>query len=643
MSLLRLEDIGKIYVSEGSVAVGIRGVNLEFDKGEFVAVTGASGSGKSTLLNVISGIDTYEEGELYIEGNPTSHYTQSDWELYRQQYISFIFQDYNIIDSFTVLENVELSLMHIEDRKARRARALELIERVGLGKFLRQKGSKLSGGQKQRTVIARALAKDSPIILADEPTGNLDSASSKEIVELLREVSKDKLLIMVTHNYEQVENIATRHIRVYDGTIEADQCLTEPLPVTEEPAAPQANQKPNYLREGLTLGWTVFKSKPGLSVFLCLFLTLGALGIFAVTSLCNFSSLYAKNYMFDAYPGRVIVTPTEKRNLPQDELESIAKSVNAVFSIHYDYPLDRGDDTSSLAVYDTNALSGEDSHKDIEYYGFIYSFDEKVGTPDIGRYPKEDDEVLLFLPIAYQVIFGKEELAITSLAVGNASNAEKNPAKLTVTGIKYFYDNTKTGRMIFTKSGLASFCEKAGKQNSTYTQGSLFFASDREAKNAIPSLREMGYIAVMSNETYSPEALEIVLDALGAFGLAVLWVLTVLFLAFFISLCTGRSVQSFRSDMAILRSMGISVKSIRISVYARMLFALIPAFVILAAAAVLIFRSPVSNAWFTYLPPVDYVIIALGMILMTALITRKQLKKVFDTSVKKNLQGGDAQ
>ena len=137
--LLELRNIGKIYVSEGNVAVGIRGVNLSFDRGEFVAVTGKSGSGKSTLLNVLSGMDTYEEGELLICGEPTSHYLQSDWEEYRKQYISFIFQEYNIIESFTVLQNVELALMNISDRRARRARALELLRRVGLEKFIHHK------------------------------------------------------------------------------------------------------------------------------------------------------------------------------------------------------------------------------------------------------------------------------------------------------------------------------------------------------------------------------------------------------------------------------------------------------------------------------------------------------------------------
>ena len=227
MKLLRLKDIGKIYVSDENVSVGIRGVNLSFDSGEIVAITGESGSGKSTLLNVISGMDSYEEGELYINNEPTSHYIESDWEEYRKNYVSFIFQNYNIIESFTVLENVELSLMHIENKAERRKRALELIDRVGLSTHIKHKGSKLSGGQKQRTVIARSIAKDSPIILADEPTGNLDSETSKEIIKLLYEISKDKLVVVVTHNFDEVEEFATRHIRIYDGNIESDHVIRE--------------------------------------------------------------------------------------------------------------------------------------------------------------------------------------------------------------------------------------------------------------------------------------------------------------------------------------------------------------------------------------------------------------------------------
>lgn len=226
MALIKLEGVSKFYKTLEGVSTGMRDVNLSFDTNEFVAITGESGSGKSTLLNVISGFDGYEEGEIYVSGNETSHFAVADWEMYRRKYIGFIFQNYNIIDSYTVFQNVMLALeiqnYPVEERKKR---ALELIDRVGLSSHKNHKASKLSGGQKQRTVIARALAKDCPVIVADEPTGNLDSESSNRIIELLHDVSKDKLVIIVTHNYEEVERFATRKIKMHDGEVTEDLLL----------------------------------------------------------------------------------------------------------------------------------------------------------------------------------------------------------------------------------------------------------------------------------------------------------------------------------------------------------------------------------------------------------------------------------
>lgn len=210
MSLIKLEKVSKYYKSKDIVSVGIKNVDLEFSLGEFVVVTGESGSSKTTLLNVISGLDTYDSGEMYLFGEETSEYLISDWERYRRAYISFVFQDYNIIDSYTVLQNVLLALELQEYKpKLRKKRVLQLIEQVGLTKRKHHKASKLSGGEKQRVAIARALAKDCPIIVADEPTGNLDSESSKQIMKLLHDVSKDRLVILVTHDYEQVDKYAT--------------------------------------------------------------------------------------------------------------------------------------------------------------------------------------------------------------------------------------------------------------------------------------------------------------------------------------------------------------------------------------------------------------------------------------------------
>lgn len=439
--LLELKGIGKIYVSEGNVAVGIRGVNLSFDKGEFVAITGASGSGKSTLLNVLSGMDSYEEGELLIEGEPTSHYLQKDWEEYRKQYISFIFQEYNIIESFTVLQNVELALMNIPDRRERRARAMELLRRVGLERFIHHKGSKLSGGQKQRTVIARALAKDSPIILADEPTGNLDSKTSEEIVSLLREVSQDKLVIMVTHNFEQVEHCATRHIRVFDGAVESDQIITPPAPVAEtaaprpEPLAPQSTRR-QTLSNGLSLGWVRFRAMPKLSIFLCLLMTLTSLALcfYSATSV-DTDGLFDPSYMFQHIKGRAVITRADGDIISAEELEALAERVGADSSVLYDYMLDQ---TTSCWP------AGTGEPVQTCRYGLAAGL-----SLDGGRLPETANEVVLEIPIQYKDHLGSGK-GFQPYSLDGSWRSELN---YTVTGVRYFYDNTRDSRMLFTAEG----------------------------------------------------------------------------------------------------------------------------------------------------------------------------------------------
>lgn len=237
MAILELRDLSKFYNTSGTVALGLRHVNLSFSAGEFVAITGESGSGKTTLLNVLSGLDGYDEGELLICGKETSYCSERERETYRNNLISYIFQDYSIIDSYTVYQNVELALLNsIRDKKQRHEKVMEILRKVGLEDHAKHRGTKLSGGQKQRVSIARALAKDAPILFGDEPTGNLDSKTGKEIMELLNSLSKEKLVIIVTHNYEDLQEYATRRIRLFDGEIIEDKLLNEgelPLPVAE--------------------------------------------------------------------------------------------------------------------------------------------------------------------------------------------------------------------------------------------------------------------------------------------------------------------------------------------------------------------------------------------------------------------------
>lgn len=224
--MIRLKNVSKFYYNKGIITSGFTKVNLEFNVGEFVVITGESGSGKSTLLNVISGLDTYEEGEMYIDGQETSHYTEQDFEEYRNKYIGNIFQNFNLVNSYTVYQNIELVLLiNGYDKEEAKPKVKEIIKRVGLSDFEDTKVSKLSGGQKQRVAIARALAKETDIVVADEPTGNLDSESAKAVIEILSEISKGKLVIVVTHNYEQFEKYATRRIKMNDGRVTEDEVI----------------------------------------------------------------------------------------------------------------------------------------------------------------------------------------------------------------------------------------------------------------------------------------------------------------------------------------------------------------------------------------------------------------------------------
>ena len=764
MALLTLKDIGKIYVSEGNVAVGIRGVNLSFDRGEFVAITGKSGSGKSTLLNVISGMDSYEEGELLIEGQTTSHYLQPEWEEYREKYISFIFQDYNIIESFTVLQNVELALMHIEDKKARRARAMELINRVGLSSHVKQKGSKLSGGQKQRTVIARALAKDSPIILADEPTGNLDSATSKEIIELLREVSKDKLLIVVTHNFEQVEDYATRHVRIFDGAVESDHVIREATVFneTENAAKPVKKDKKSEIKKqiknGFTLGKTMFTAKPKLSVFLCFLMIIGTMGIFLVTALCGEAGdLFKPNYMFNHIDGRLVLAKQSGEVFTEEEVKNLAEKYGAEDHLRFDVLLDEG------MMMQITLPTGENPPNEYEYVGAAYTYGKDYGENVIGRYPEANDEVFLYLPISYQPAVGKDSLKIEEISAGRMN--------LKLVGVKYYYDNNLTPECLLTEEGFRvatamryllnysstnisltvtpsdgsgshkielyqftpsfdmpadkiyidsgsyegllkeleydgkdydltldfvanyhkynymygdevksmtfeqSFtkeditsekpsydtyfqydtesgifisdellCEIAEKVlDESYKQASLFFKNDSEAHKAAELLQDEGYIAVPSDTTYEPDGATVILTIVSCVMIAFVWVLAIVFLAFFINLCSSRTLGAFKGDMAIMRSMGIQVKVIRVGMYVRMLISLIPAFILVALTAILIFTTPKFNEYFVYLYAWQYALIFVGMIALTVRTTYKQIKKLFGESVKKSLKGGNAE
>ena len=221
--MLKLTDIRKDYkVASGDVHA-LKGVSLEFRENEFVCILGASGCGKTTLLNIIGGLDHYTSGDLVIEGRSTKDYKDRDWDVYRNHRIGFIFQSYNLIPHQTVLGNVELALTIAGvGREERKRRAVEALTRVGLGGELNKKPNQLSGGQMQRVAIARALVNNPAILLADEPTGALDSETSVQIMDLIKEIAGERLVIMVTHNPDLAYQYASRIVRLKDGLVESD-------------------------------------------------------------------------------------------------------------------------------------------------------------------------------------------------------------------------------------------------------------------------------------------------------------------------------------------------------------------------------------------------------------------------------------
>ena len=221
--MLQLIDIKKEYASAGAKVEALKGISLAFRKSEFVSILGPSGCGKTTLLNIIGGLDKYTSGDLIINGKSTKDYTDRDWDAYRNHSVGFIFQSYNLIMHQTILSNVELALtLAGVGKEERRKRAIEALSKVGLAEHINKRPNQLSGGQMQRVAIARAIINDPDIILADEPTGALDTETSIQIMEILKDISKERLVVMVTHNPELAQQYSTRIIKLLDGQITDD-------------------------------------------------------------------------------------------------------------------------------------------------------------------------------------------------------------------------------------------------------------------------------------------------------------------------------------------------------------------------------------------------------------------------------------
>ena len=321
--MLELKNINKSYKTGDFVQHALNDVSLKFRKCEFVAILGSSGSGKTTLLNILGGLDRYDSGDLIINNKSTKKFKSVEWDYYRNNCVGFVFQSYNLISHISVLENVEMALiLSGYKKKDRRVKALEAVDKVGLKDHAHKKPNQLSGGQMQRVAIARALVNDPEIILADEPTGALDSVTSVQIMDLIKEIAKDKLVIMVTHNPELAKDYATRIIELKDGKI-----LSDSRPVKDkENSKDKVTIKKTVLRysSALKLSFNNIKTKKGRTFLTSFAASIGIIGIALILSLSNGFQKKIDEYEEDTLSQMPITISTQAMNINEEVMQELA-------------------------------------------------------------------------------------------------------------------------------------------------------------------------------------------------------------------------------------------------------------------------------------------------------------------------------
>ena len=463
--MLQIKNISKQYRTGELVQNALNDVSLNFRDNEFVAILGPSGSGKTTLLNIIGGLDRYDSGDLIINGISTKKYKDRDWDSYRNHTIGFVFQSYNLIPHQNILSNVELALTISGISKSeRKKRAKEALEKVGLGDQLHKRPNQMSGGQMQRVAIARALVNDPDILLADEPTGALDSETSIQVMDLLNEVAKDRLVIMVTHNPELAEKYANRVVNLADGKITGD---TNPLEVQEsekEPEHKNMGKSSMSFITALALSFNNLRTKKGRTVLTSFAGSIGIIGIALILSISNGVNIYIDNIQrstMTSYPIKIEEQTIDLSSIMEARQKSVSSDevthdMNAVYSDNTQLEAVSKMSTSFTENDLTDFkkyLDNPDSeiHKYIGDNGIVYSYDTKF---DIYSYDKNDALVnadgstLVDKKQQSSLSFGGKEFAMTDRAMSMVGGGSKmfeeilhDPDNSTVgTAVKENYD-----------------------------------------------------------------------------------------------------------------------------------------------------------------------------------------------------------
>ena len=673
--LVELKNIGKIYDTNNLYTIGIRHIDLGFDLDEFVTVEGESGSGKSTLLNVIAANDTYEEGEMYFNGTETSHYSELEWDKYREKNISFIFQDFNIVENLTVLENVELALFYLEDATKRKELATDLINKVGLAKQINQKTSKLSGGEKQRTVIARALAKNSPIILADEPTGNLDSKSAMEIATLLKEVSKDRLVIVVTHNAEYFDQYSTRKIVLHDGGVISDKPnnMNDERSSNIEVEAKERNTVKSR-KNVFWLGGLNYKSRPKFTALMSAISVTFSIALFFIIALFSNRIIEPIKQTVSETPiaGKTIVKKVSSENFSKVEYDKLLDSVHANFAFknnefsEINIITDEMDEYKSqniTCLYDPykHDLKEEEAVMYLPYSLAHYeSYLKKIlNELQIGikkikiKKTLEQGKIRVYfskntlykyglnLKYAYSPMqFGNHNLKVYKYTKGEGLK----PGEIRLINLKYWAGdlsevflaafasqkfkivNTEDNTIDKSIPGLAvemnsEDYEKVFNKGIPFgNEVSLYYKNNKLAKQKTDAISGQYGLFRSDEKTYRDKAADtFILNVLAYAGLVVSGIL----LGILVSIIFAKNVGVLSGDFAI---------------YIQMLFIFLPNIILLPLVSLI--ATIIPNSTLSFISLWNYLIIEVIMLGIVEIVAFRFNKKIFKTSIRKSLSRG---
>ena len=394
--MLQLQHISKVYHTGDQEFHALKDISIRFRENEFVSILGQSGSGKTTLLNIIGGLDQYTSGDLLIQGKSTKQFKDRDWDSYRNHTIGFVFQSYNLIGHQTALSNVEIAMTLSGVSKAeRKKRAIEVLERVGLKDHLYKKPSQMSGGQMQRIAIARALVNDPKVVLADEPTGALDSETSVQIMDLLKDIAKERLVIMVTHNPKLAQKYSTRIVQVLDGNILSDSNPCEPTEETKQVDIQFTKTKMSFIT-ALVLSFNNLLTKKGRTLLTAFAGSIGIIGIALILALSNGVSDYVKKVQEDTLvslpltiseqnQSNLLATSPDLSEKPYKDNHELG--INTVLTNLLKKQIGKNDLASFKTYLEEHASKVESLTKDIRYrynlQPFIYASDTSNGPKSI--------------------------------------------------------------------------------------------------------------------------------------------------------------------------------------------------------------------------------------------------------------------